>query len=69
MDTQVISYQQFHAQRQADSDMHLIALWLHGKAASTQAPYPWPIVRCRANGEAACNGRARRRIQSVHHNL
>src|SRR5882724_9105756 len=37
--------QQHHAQQQADSDAHLIALWLHGKAASTQEAYTGDIAR------------------------
>jgi integrase/recombinase XerD len=45
MDTQVISYQQYTALQQADSDAHLVALWLHGKAASTQEAYEGDIAR------------------------
>src|SRR5882672_4676451 len=42
---QVISYEQFHAQAQADSDAHLLALWLHGRPASTQDAYRRDVAR------------------------
>jgi integrase/recombinase XerD len=44
----VVSYDQFHAQQQADSDTHLIALWLHGRPTGTQAAYGHDIERCMA---------------------
>ena len=42
---QVITYQQHQAQVQADTDAHLIALWLHGRPTSTREAYERDIAR------------------------
>jgi integrase/recombinase XerD len=42
---QVIPYEQLHAQHQADTDHQLMALWLHGRPASTQAAYSADVAR------------------------
>jgi integrase/recombinase XerD len=42
---QVLPYEQSHAQQHADTDPQLIALWLHGRPASTQADYGREIQR------------------------
>jgi integrase/recombinase XerD len=42
---QVIAYEQLHAQHQADTDTQLLALWLHGRPASTQGAYNSDVER------------------------
>ena len=42
---QVIAYEQLYAQHPADTDHQLMALWLHGRPASTQEAYGADIAR------------------------